>query len=545
MSIYQKQIITIIQINSFYSFFFEGKKFLKLYNIIGDIINYIDKKMSNGKNKLLIYLKNKKYIKKELIESDYILSNINGTSLDKEQRIAIITDEVSTLVIAGAGSGKSLTIVGKIRYLIERKKINPNSILCISFTKEASLSLETKIKKIYNYNIKVYTFHSLAMKILKEKKYNIFNPNLLNYVVDEYFFMIENNRTMKVAVKKVLNKIDTPYDCILKSDNLIKLKKLIITFINLFKTNNYKVDYFLKINENKELIRIIFDIYYLYEEELKSTNSLDFNDMIIMATGHVKDSNVENYKYIIVDEYQDTSYIRYLFLNEIIKKTGAKIMCVGDDYQSIYRFNGCCIDMFLNYKKYYKNAKILKINNTYRNCQELINVAGNFIMKNERQIFKKLKSKKRIKKPIKIYYGNTLFKILDIVVCKYDNIAVLGRNNFDILKYFDVIKGIFIYKNKEIKYLTIHSSKGLEFDVVILINLEDSINGLPSKIKNEKILKYVNRSTDVYPYEEERRLFYVALTRTKNEIYLLVNKKSKSIFIKEIIKDSNEYIEYI
>jgi len=437
-------------------------------------------------------------------------------------------------------------MVGKIRYLIERKNIKEDEILCISFTRDASLNLEKNIKKNYTYNIKVYTFHKLSLEILKNNKYNISNPDTLSFIIDEYFYMLEFNNHMKVKVKKILNKIDTPYKTILKSKELINLKKVIITFINLFKTNNYNLNHFLNLKKHNDLVRIIIDIYLLYEEELKSTNTIDFNDMIILATKHAKHNNIKKYKYIIVDEYQDTSYIRYLLLKEIINKTNAKIICVGDDYQSIYRFNGCDLNMFLNFKKYFGYTKILKINNTYRNSQELINVAGSFIMKNKRQLYKKLRSSKSINKPIKIMYGNNLRKLLDMVIQKYSRILILGRNNFDIERYFKIDSdGFFLYKGIKIRYLTMHASKGLEEDCVIIINLIDDILGIPNKIKDSGILKYVNKCYDKYPYEEERRLFYVALTRTKNEVFLLVDKKNMSIFIKEIVKEYNKYIEYI
>lgn len=436
-------------------------------------------------------------------------------------------------------------MIGKIVYLVERKNIKENDILCITFTKDAALNLENNIKKNYNYNIKVYTFHSLALNIIKSNKYNISNPNLLNYIVDEYFYMALYNKNLKLKVKKLLCKIDTSYNDILKSKELISLKKLIITFINLFKTHNYNLNTFLKIKDNRDLIRIIIDIYLIYEEELKSTNSIDFNDMILLATNYLKNHDIHNYKYIIVDEYQDTSYTRYLFLKELIDKTNAKLICVGDDYQSIYRFNGCNINMFLNFKKYFGYTKILKINNTYRNSQELINIAGNFIMKNKNQLYKKLKSDKHIKKPIKIMYGNDLYKLLDIVLKKHKKILILGRNNFDINKYFNVDKdNNIIYKNTKIKYLTIHASKGLEEECVVIINLKDDILGIPNKIKNYKILNIFNNK-DLYPFEEERRLFYVALTRSKSDVYLLVDKNNPSIFIKEIIKDNKKYIVYI
>ena len=202
--------------------------------------------------------------------------------------------------------------------------------------------------------------------------------------------------------------------------------------------------------------------------------------------------------------------------------------------------------MFLNFRKYFGYTKVLKINNTYRNSQELINVAGKFIMKNKRQLYKNLKSKKRIDKPIKIMYGDNLKKLLLKAMKNYKNILILGRNNFDIDKYFKLNEDNCInYNNLNIRYMTIHASKGLEEDCVVIINLKDDICGIPNKIIDDKILKSINRNVDIYPYEEERRLFYVALTRTKNVVYLLVDKKNPSIFIKEIIKDNSKYIEYI
>ena len=142
-------------------------------------------------------------------------------------------------------------------------------------------------------------------------------------------------------------------------------------------------------------------------------------------------------------------------------------------------------------------------------------------------------------------YEKNLLKLLDIVVEKYDEILILGRNNFDINKFFLLDSdNFFVYKDKKIKYLTVHASKGLESECVIIINLKDSTLGFPNKIIDNKILKYINNSNDKYPYEEERRLFYVALTRTKNEVFLLVDK-NKSIFIKELIKEYDKYIEYI
>jgi len=334
------------------------------------------------------------------------------------------------------------------------------------------------------------------------------------------------------------------------------LKRLIITFINLFKSNNYQIDYFktilkkIKLNikdylKNKYLLLLIINIYLYYEDELKKENALDFNDMINKSIKVLKETKkINRYKYIIIDEYQDTSIVKF----QIINITKAKLLAVGDDFQSIYRFTGCNLQIFLNFTKYFTYGKVFQIVNTYRNPQELINVAGKFIMQNKNQQKKNLVSCKHQENPVVIYYHNdgvqALKELLKNINCQ--DIMVLGRNNKDIYKYIDQDftqeDDIYTYENIKFRYLTIHKSKGLEAENVIIINVIDNIIGLPTKLKQERILKYVNNTKDYYPYEEERRLFYVALTRTKNKTYIISPYKNESIFIKEISKYPNVQI---
>ena len=483
-----------------------------------------------------------------------IFNNINNHSLDINQRKAILTDEINNLVIAGAGSGKSLTIVGKIKYLTNIKKINPKNILCISFTNDSCNSLKEKLN-----NIEVLTFHKLALKILNKKKYNISKISL-EYVVDEYFnSIIYNNKAMIIKVSKILDSKYNPnnYQKLLKTNKFKILKHIIITFINIFKTNNYTLNKILEIKKstNKEILSIILDIYFLYQQELKSINAIDFNDMINLATKEIENNQVKlNYQYIIIDEYQDTSYTRYQLIKAIINQTNAKLMAVGDDWQSIYRFTGCDLDIFLKFETYFGFTKKLYITNTYRNSQELINIATHFILKNKKQLKKKLKSTKHNYKPIKIIYEkeNILEYLIEYLTKKgITNILILGRNNQDIHKYLTknliINKDIITYehnKNISIRYLTVHKSKGLESDYIIILNLLDSTLGFPNKIKNNEIIDLLNRS-NINPLDEERRLFYVALTRTKNDVYLIIPYKNKSEFVNEIIEDNQKYIEYI
>ena len=463
------------------------------------------------------------------------------------------------LVLAGAGSGKTTTIVGRIKYLLNN--IYYKDILCISFTNASVQSLKEKLKEETNLDFNVYTFHKLSLEILKNnnQEYNICSNDTLDYIVDEYLnnIILENNDFMYTILKyynlfelkiNVLKK----YKKLLSTNKLESLKKLIIKFIRLMKTNGYDISEFTNFynkrfkNKNYYLLKIILIIYQLYQNELDDNKEIDFDDMIIKAAD--KNLNVYKYKYIIIDEYQDSSMIRFNLVKSILDKTDASLFVVGDDFQSIYKFAGCNLNVMLDFNKYFKDAQIYKINNTYRNSQELIAIAGSFIMKNPNQISKDLKSNKHINNPVEIVmYKNYQKEFKELIKkLKNFNILILGRNNNDIYRLID---NDYIYKNDELlykplnikmKYLTIHKSKGLEEEVVIIINLYDDILGFPSKLEDAKILSLVSPKIDKYPYSEERRLFYVALTRTKTKVYLYTPYYQKSVFVEEIKKIVNK-----
>lgn len=490
-----------------------------------------------------------------------------GNYILDERQIQIIKEENNyVLVSAGAGSGKTLTILGKINYLVKEKNLKPEEILCISFTKAATESLKKKIKNTLNLEVPTYTFHKLSLEIIKEE-FEIADDYLLEEVTTEFFEIdiFQSPYLLKLICKyfkESSKSLEKSYQQILerKKTDLQQLEKLCMLFIRLMKCNNYELKDFIiflskvkrtlsytQYKKEKIVLTLILNIYLKYENYLKENKEIDFDDMLIKATKIVTEQGMnKEIKYIIIDEYQDTSFIRFNLIKEIINKTHAKLMVVGDDFQSIYRFTGCDVSLFIDFQKYFKEAKVMKLERTYRNSKELIQIAGKFIMKNKHQIKKELYSEKRLKKPIKILkYKNIKRIFLEIIKelskKKEEKILILGRNNKDIYCLIDenikinkdkiIIKN---YENLDITYMTVHKSKGLESDNVIIINLEDKITGFPSQIKEEKLTRLVTKSKDNYPYSEERRLFYVALTRTKNYVYLLVPEKNPSIFIEEI-----------
>ena len=339
-------------------------------------------------------------------------------------------------------------------------------------------------------------------------------------------------------------------------------------FIKLFKLNGNVIDdldnltyendknkngvYFnQKIEVFKEIIKpILID----YEDYLKNNNRYDFADMINLATKAVEGGyKVYPYKYIFIDEFQDTSLSEYNLIKAIINQTKAKLLCVGDDWQSIYRFKGSNVSLFTSFEKNFEHAKILRLEKTYRNSQQLIDAIGNFMMKNNKQMEKKLISDKRINDSIQFwFYKDNKTEILEQALDKIielsgedASIYLLGRTGYD-HKFIEESKDFNWEKTKEIIYkkspktpisfYTIHAAKGLEADNIVILNFENSTMGFPNKLEDDPVIELVLEQIDDFPYAEERRLFYVAVTRTRNRVFVLTDASHPSEFLSEMPK---------
>lgn len=421
-------------------------------------------------------------------------------------------------------------------------------------------------------------------------------------LIETFSYYQSENRLLTRLAEKLqaqgveFNEIDyrEVYRILLENKTIKEWEDFIVllkTFIELFKGNNYDETKFkefydygggLKDSFSKDrtiaFLKIVEEIYNDYEAYLLKIKKIDFNDMINKASDCIVKNGLDlPYKYIIVDEYQDTSFIRYNLLRNICDSIGAKIMVVGDDWQSIYSFSGCDVNIFTKFDNFFDVCETRYIEKTYRNSQQLIDASSNFVMKNPDQTRKELKSSKSLKYPIKLVnFDNDFDEILKFELIikniinqstfKNKKILILGRNNkdiFNLLKNFNVeneygkrkfeILGDedklrrnkfvkIVYRESpdvNIEYRTVHQSKGLECDNVILINLKNWKAGFPNKMVDDPVLNFVKRNGDSFSYAEERRLFYVALTRTKNNVYLLAPYFKSSVFVQELKTDAN------
>ena len=744
------------------------KSFITLYKEIQDLT----KESATIKKHNAQFVAN--HIKSEKEYLDNILKACDpAISLDEEQREVVLSDEDHTLVIAGAGAGKTTTVAAKVRYLVDKQGVEPGQILVISFTNKAVDELRDRINHMLRIPCEITTFHSIGYSILRkgddEQKriveggfmYNVVNeylksrvlrnPDLVNKLIlffgsyfsapyegenlNEYFQFVANadfstlksnlHEYVKEIIDRKTNKAQTLNNEVLRSmeevrianflymhqieyeyepiyqyrildankpytpdfrikqgdkiayiehfgiteeghsnryspedlekyksrvkdkirlhkqhnTNLIytfstykdgrdiidhlkdkltllgfelnerpagevyqklidneenkyitKLTWLVCSFIQNFKTQGYKPERFDDFRFATKNIRtkLFLDIcsvcYHEYQKALAEQHCIDFQDMINDAAEIIKRKQVDkeylDYKYIIVDEYQDISRQRYNLIRELSKLCKAKIMAVGDDWQSIYAFSGSILPLFTKFCEEVGYGQELKITRTYRNAQEIIDIAGTFVQKNSTQIKKELISPKRIDNPVIIntysedvgkdsdkpaggvYYnlGIAIHNAINDIVeytrqsgsSKTPSILLIGRYGFDARNMcksnefnYDEKSGR-VYSAKlgskvKLQFLTAHSSKGLSADNVIIINAKDETYGFPSKVDDDPILNLVVSNDTSYNYAEERRLFYVALTRTKNRVFIITPERRPSEFIKELLSEPHNY----
>ena len=686
-----------------------------------DINKYIDifkNKIDNHNIKFVLSEKNK-YAN--------FFRNIEQKALDNQQIEAILKDEYNNLVIAGAGCGKTITILGKILYILEKGLCTPDEILVISFTNATTDELKDRIDKLTKDNIQVTNFHKLGLNIIKTVKQNNisilsdryntivnivyklskedkFRNMLETYIVEYYsyenieevfnsfgdyvkyyaqrkdiLYTIKGERVKSFEEKQIANylyingieyeyekeyKYNTKneayknqykpdfylpeYDIYIehfgvdkygqppsfysredkykyikgmewkfrihKSKNTkliatysweykekillksleVKLKKhgvkldrlseaklndIIKTkfkdfletlerIINIIKMQGKTIAQVREVNDsiafidsykyskNESLLDIVECVYDEYSEYLSKNNKLDFVDMVKKATYYIESGQyTKKYKYIIIDEYQDISTDRVKLIKALREINDAKLFCVGDDWQSIYRFAGSDVSFFTEFENTFGYTEKSKIENTYRFGDNVIKLSEKFIQTNPNQIKKKLKSPQNKKTDIYIcsYNVENKYVLLEDILSKIPKESkVLLLDRYDEYRYqIKVKKVIDNIKNKykkdlNIVYKTIHQSKGLEADYVVVLNNTNKIKGFPSKIENENLIDLILEKEEKYPFEEERRLFYVAMTRCKKGLFFMVDYDIKSEFIMEIegdksIKFDNRY----
>ena len=393
-------------------------------------------------------------------------------------------------------------------------------------------------------------------------KQNLYAEN--NVQVIELFYSDAQNNVLYEQLKKGLNKLDPKVGknprtkeeigIVLKKHNVLKIiKDDVWDALLLIRQFNVSVEW---LAERTSLFEGVVDLLPKYEAYLKERNAIDFAEMIHRAIGYIENNSyTPQWKHILVDEFQDTSDIQADFIKLLRDKCGGShLLCVGDDWQSIYRFQGGNIGLITNFEKHFGYSYQIALDKTFRFNQNVQDISSAFVTKNPNQLKKQMTSfspaqhesvhlaavdkvqgveRHNYKNAIEKSFQNKVWEILDNITQKHsaDNkpsVMILARRNDD-LEPLANIK----HKDIDIKCMTIHGSKGLEADYVIIVGLR--AGRFPSTIDDGLLAYYLLPKKESYPCAEECRLLYVALTRCKHEVWMVYNDNDyKSWFIDEI-----------
>ena len=310
-----------------------------------------------------------------MVNSDY-LKNLN-----EAQKEAVMHLDGPLLIVAGAGSGKTKVLTSRIANIIKKKKAFPNQILAVTFTNKAAKEMQNRVSKILGSAAIglswLGTFHSICAKLLRKHASAVnLNSNFTIIDSDDQIRLIKN---------------------ICKAEN-IDVKQLsprfILAIIDRWKNKGYYPPEVI-VNKKDLYEKTILPLYKIYQQKLTDLNSCDFGDLILHTVKileynlDVREIYSKNFKYILVDEYQDTNFIQSKWLN-LLSEKNKNICCVGDDDQSIYSWRGAEIKNFLEFDQVYKNTKVIRLEQNYRSSQNILSVASNLIANNQNRVGKTL-----------------------------------------------------------------------------------------------------------------------------------------------------------
>lgn len=354
---------------------------------------------------------------------------MNLEYLNDRQKEAVLYGDGPLLILAGAGSGKTSVLTKRVAYLIKERNISPKNIVAITFTNKAAKEMKERIIKEVGkegYDIQISTFHSFGLRIIKE------NYEKLGY--EKNFTIIDSDDSLTV-VKKILKEMgidSTRFNPKFIKNQISSCKNEMVT------PEKYKN------LVNDELSDITYKVYKKYQDTLLRNNSLDFDDLLIKPIElfnkykEVLENYQELFKYVFIDEYQDTNEAQYI-LSKMISAKYKNICVVGDDAQSIYSWRGANFKNILNFEKDYKNAKVILLEQNYRSTKTILNAANSVIKNNINKKDKNLWTDNSIGEKIKYVRTNdekdeasyVTREIRNLVNngVSLDDIAVLYRTN--------------------------------------------------------------------------------------------------------------------
>ena len=655
--------------------------------------------------------RNDEYVLHQLAAFKPFFDTVESNPLTDQQREAIVHDEDNALVIAGAGTGKTSTVVGKVGYILKKGWAAPEEILLLAFTSKAAEEMRDRIERKLGADVKVRTFHGLGLEIIAKaqgKKPSLgreaedvnaksqtikglitdlladdgFRKDLLAFQSSlrraykpawefksqaeytQYLLDVEpralNGRLLKsyeeceianwLVTHGVPFEYERPYqvdtataeyrqykpdfylpeqdlyiehwgvdrngnpapfmdrerylakmewarglhaehatklvetyswerkdgvlltsleaklrDCGLHShpiptEDALRLLneqgqvtpfvKLVGTFLSLFKSAGGTVET-LRLRTDRggdasraaTFLSLFAKVFAGYEALLHGRGEIDFDDMITLARESVESGTYRSaFKYILVDEFQDISAGRARLIQALRDQMeGAKLFCVGDDWQSIFRFTGSDIALTTAFEEHFGPTRKTALDRTFRFHDRIAGFSSRFVQQNPSQLRKQLSTVSMLDRPgVAVYMSGEKDDPLPTILAEIAaqgnaSVFVLSRYTFNAPDNLTALQHS--SPSLSLRALTAHGSKGLEADYVVIVGLSSGKYGFPSEIADDPVLGMVLADGEAFKHAEERRLFYVALTRARKRVYLVADAASPSPFVREVLAD--------
>ena len=477
-------------------------------------------------------------------ELDNFLSRFNN-----EQKKAIISEKEKILCIAGAGSGKTTVLTKRIEFLVKYRGVNAEKILAITFTRKARQEMIDRLSRL-NLDVKVETFNSFCEKILIRYGYKIYGRqmNVIGYgnkIMAMASALNNLGLTMSTAIEKYFSSQQKRNRTYEELSNIFMND--CFSILDYFKSKNQELSDFSKNAdaENIQTAKMIYNICRHLKQQMMLQGLRDYTDQILDAIKFFETNKefIPEFEHVLIDEYQDVNAMQIKLIDLL---NSINIFAVGDPRQSIFGWRGSSINYILNFEEKYKNSEIITLTKNYRSNSHIVDLINASVK--EMQL-PNLESDKYGDKNIKIYDFDDENKEFNFIISEILNskierkeIFVLARTNSPlrelslllkskniphIVKNNEIIRSVSA-KSGEVTLATIHSIKGLEAKMVFIIGCNE-IN-FPCKASDHPVIEMI-KLEDYDKEEEEKRLFYVALSRAKEKLYLTYTGKKPTYFI--------------
>ncbi|MGF1764302.1 DNA helicase IV [Aliivibrio kagoshimensis] len=500
---------------------------------------------------------NQQWVAAEQLRWQEWFSSCESSPLNLSQQQAVLMNDDHNLLLAGAGSGKTSVLMARVGYLIKSGKAQASEIVLLAYGRQAaqemSQRLITKLGEALGKKVKVTTFHQFALEVIREVEYHspVISPLATDkeaksiWLTEQLSEQWQNETAIKRWQK---HHQQWPFAKLNADEVLLEQSANPLlhgwVFQQIEALNNQqassKKETVSTLEQHGELVKLkselnlIWPLYKAYLKALKQNRAFDFTSMINKAIDYLDQGKyTANYRYVMVDEYQDISPQRLQLLESLCQVTSASLFAVGDDWQAIYRFTGADVNLTTGFEQRFGACTVNFLDTTYRFNSQIGAVANRFIQQNPAQIKKSLNSIKQQKqKAVTVIHHAALAETLKTLheKCKKgESVLLIGRNHYH--RPEELLNWCSELPNLSLEFSTCHASKGREADYVVIVNLDKG--QFPTFTRQVSLKEALLASEDTFADAEERRLFYVAMTRAKKRVWL-TTVKEPSPFINEL-----------